>query len=1105
MAFCCCGVGGTAGVISKNAAQLRGLEALGMSRGHSPRLRRTEVQIPVTLNVYSLLESNKKLSKMGMGVFHTGVVVYGIEWGYGEVVDNPNASGLFCVHPGQAAGTLYRTIRIGYTTRSPMQVDTILHRLENEWRSCEYHILHHNCNHFAAAFCDLLSTTEKLQVPSWCNRAARVGDRVIPRRLATKVQHMMDDEPPKAMAPAPPSNISEIPMSVVPHEWYLHPSIFQPLRYTGDSRPPTVASGDGYGGGGGGGGGSMAAAAVAATGGGGGGGSHYSVEYDIVPPPGYEPADVAGAYPPLARREMHCSTDENGSITRMMAIEEQPCIVSSSRRESVRRSTASHRVAKPTLSNSPAPPSLGITFSSGGDDRVVLPRMRTSISHPHSVPLSGSPQASELDADVEHVLHSEMSEEMSPPLASHLPMVRSPQNSSIQQCADTPLSGGANRRRSSSSDHQQRQTCPLSPISFRAGGADVFPERHRRAVHSPSLPSSSMELSGQYASLAQLPLLSAAPHAMPVGCITTLSPTSLNSPAEAGAPRDGSAAPAPATPAAATPAAAAATPPATTPAAAAATTPAAATPAAAAATTPAATTPAAATPAVAATAGANVNTNAAQASDEVSNTASGDAAVAAQRGSKQPASATKQERSRKAKAAHEFSDIAAAAGDDASLSTATSAATTGKAVPTETKRRTSTAWNFLFKPHNGPSAPPRGSKSVRKYLSTPPPSDTASGASDASPRVEVASVSPASSTRPSRSSSTTSSLSQRPAERGSEREAVGFAAVVDSAADAPLGWRGEKDHTHVFLASAAEDKVTGLDAASAQETLDGHHASLVSAPAPAAAEERRSPGYNTTHLPMGCRLSTTEDAVDPLSDTVPQRLLQSETASAHGEAPSSTSLPDLGLSITADGAVVAVRAVDSAAMQLSPSVVTPERLNAVMTSGAVTTTGCSPAAAHRQCRRGSSSAAMSDSPPLQAQRSRTPVPLARRRHGNDENVAPVMRLDSGSDAIEPPVRRNSSRTAGDAGTPVAVERAAHTPMAPFPRRPSLLYREKAAAAASASAGGGGGSGGHVGHSNTTGDHSRTALVLQRSLNTELEEPAPLSLTPSESLPTFDDV
>ncbi|KEG11140.1 hypothetical protein DQ04_02941030 [Trypanosoma grayi] len=229
MVFCCCQ--NESDVIAEKRNATNEMEGKGLERCPPPTLlSQRVVEVMVQLNVYSLLHHNKKLKKLGMGVYHSGIVVYGIEWGYGESAESASSTGLFCVYPGQAAGTLYRTIFLGVTTHSPQQVDTILHRLENEWRSCDYHILSHNCNHFAQRFCDLLSTVEKLRVPDWCNRAARVCNKIVPNKLAAYVHRLIDEEPPKAQ-PSGPTRVSELPQSVIPRNWYLHPSILQSPRY----------------------------------------------------------------------------------------------------------------------------------------------------------------------------------------------------------------------------------------------------------------------------------------------------------------------------------------------------------------------------------------------------------------------------------------------------------------------------------------------------------------------------------------------------------------------------------------------------------------------------------------------------------------------------------------------------------------------------------------------------------------------------------------------------------------------------------------------------------------------------------------------------------
>ncbi|KAG5503406.1 hypothetical protein JKF63_05544 [Porcisia hertigi] len=979
MAFWCCGRGGTSDVVSKNAAELRSLEAVGLSRASSPRLRRTEVQIPVILNVYSLLESNKKLSKMGMGVFHTGVVVYGIEWGYGEVVENPNASGLFCVHPGQAAGTLYRTIRLGYTTRSPMQVDTILHRLENEWRSCEYHILHHNCNHFSQAFCDLLSTTEKLQVPAWCNRAARVGDRVIPRRLATKVQRMLDDEPPKPAVPAPTSNINEVPVSVVPRDWYLHPSVFQPLRYIDEHRQHSVDSRDGR---------TVADAAAAV----GPGSTHYSVEYDIVPPPGYERADSESMHPSVARREMYCSTGKDGSITHMMAIEDQDPLTSSLGGEPGRRLTASRHAIKSTSDESTAPLSLGITFRSGGGDRVVLPRVQPSRSQPHSVPPTGSPKASELDLNVENVLHSEAEEESSPSDMSHLPLVLSLNCGAADVPKATPSSYSVHSRRSESPGQQRKQQHDNLADTLRDANTDASSENPLYTMRESSFQSTGIVLSEHSDAEAPPPSFHERGRATPVGYITTVSPT-LTSPRDKKHSRR---------------------------------------------------------------LGSDTSTCLRNTSNEVNDNASGDVPPVKHKHVKQPTnSSKKKEPTQKLKAGQNFSDIAAAPICDAPLSPIQAAAAESR------EPKNSSPWSF-FKNQCRPSSQAGSGKAVCKYLSTPLPTDKASLLVDKGLRSSAVSMSSGTSTPPS------------PPQPEAQRDKVAASVpadrsdLLDPAADTQLPLRREGNHTQVPQSAASDSLASSHTIPVALEGIDGEHDALFHtlqnagdatrtsttaalqgasayAPCPCndslmpATESRLSPRCNTAPLPLRHHMSAAEDAREKKSASSEQRLSHSKLRLTRGCEPSHVNLSEVNLTTTLSSSP------DSPGTMLSPPVQTPER-PAVVTCSRAATSWRSPATVSQQCWRASLSAAMDDTPLPKSKQNETPILSARGQHFT-QTVASVLQLDVSSDELEAPALRNNNcpnQTTWATGSPSTMEKLAHTPMAPLPCRPSLVYREKAA-------------------------------------------------------------
>jgi hypothetical protein len=57
---------------------------------------------PVYLNVYDLSDQNQYLYWAGVGVYHTGVEVYGIEYAYGG--HDYDVSGVFATNPRAAPG-----------------------------------------------------------------------------------------------------------------------------------------------------------------------------------------------------------------------------------------------------------------------------------------------------------------------------------------------------------------------------------------------------------------------------------------------------------------------------------------------------------------------------------------------------------------------------------------------------------------------------------------------------------------------------------------------------------------------------------------------------------------------------------------------------------------------------------------------------------------------------------------------------------------------------------------------------------------------------------------------------------------------------------------
>ncbi|KAI8469547.1 MAG: PPPDE putative peptidase domain-containing protein [Monoraphidium minutum] len=123
----------------------------------------------VRLNVYDLTPQNGYTYWCGVGVFHTGVEVYSVEYAYGG--HEYDVSGVFCTAPLEAPGAvLYReSVYMGETDLTPAQVQALVQQMGQQYRGNAYHLLQSNCNHFASDLCMQLVGRP---APTWINRLA---------------------------------------------------------------------------------------------------------------------------------------------------------------------------------------------------------------------------------------------------------------------------------------------------------------------------------------------------------------------------------------------------------------------------------------------------------------------------------------------------------------------------------------------------------------------------------------------------------------------------------------------------------------------------------------------------------------------------------------------------------------------------------------------------------------------------------------------------------------------------------------------------------------------------------------------------------------------
>ncbi|XP_042443352.1 deSI-like protein At4g17486 [Zingiber officinale] len=147
---------------------------------------KTSGNVPVYLNVYDLTSINGYMYWAGLGIFHTGVEVHGVEYAFGAH-DYPT-SGIFEVDPRQCPGFRFRkSIFMGTTHLDPLQVREFVEIQSLNYNGDTYQLITKNCNHFCQDICYQLTGKS---IPKWVNRLARIGsvcNFLLPEPLKTTV------------------------------------------------------------------------------------------------------------------------------------------------------------------------------------------------------------------------------------------------------------------------------------------------------------------------------------------------------------------------------------------------------------------------------------------------------------------------------------------------------------------------------------------------------------------------------------------------------------------------------------------------------------------------------------------------------------------------------------------------------------------------------------------------------------------------------------------------------------------------------------------------------------------------------------------------------
>ncbi|XP_009389906.2 deSI-like protein At4g17486 isoform X2 [Musa acuminata AAA Group] len=113
-----------------------------MSSGGSPSKGNAALS-PVVLNVYDLTPLNNYVRWLGIGIFHSGIEVHELEYGFGAH-DFPT-SGVF---------------------------EAFTESIATEYHGDTYHLISKNCNHFTD---DVSKRLTGRPIPRWVNRLAGLG------------------------------------------------------------------------------------------------------------------------------------------------------------------------------------------------------------------------------------------------------------------------------------------------------------------------------------------------------------------------------------------------------------------------------------------------------------------------------------------------------------------------------------------------------------------------------------------------------------------------------------------------------------------------------------------------------------------------------------------------------------------------------------------------------------------------------------------------------------------------------------------------------------------------------------------------------------------
>ncbi|XP_057799620.1 deSI-like protein At4g17486 isoform X1 [Salvia miltiorrhiza] len=169
-----------------------------LHRSHAEQTDVEKNQAMLFLNVYDLTPANNYLYWFGLGFYHSGIEVHGLEYAFGADVEP--TTGVFEVEPRNCPGYVFRrSILLGSTDMSRSEICSFMDLISDQYQGNTYNLIYKNCNHFTDEVCHCLTGK---RIPGWVNRLARIGsfiESVLPESAqTTPLRHFPESHFPES-------------------------------------------------------------------------------------------------------------------------------------------------------------------------------------------------------------------------------------------------------------------------------------------------------------------------------------------------------------------------------------------------------------------------------------------------------------------------------------------------------------------------------------------------------------------------------------------------------------------------------------------------------------------------------------------------------------------------------------------------------------------------------------------------------------------------------------------------------------------------------------------------------------------------------------------